>query len=166
MKTKAFRVISLALLALAIFYAYRWLFPGPEQVIRNRIAALAKAASFSPRESSLSRMYSAQKVAGYFTPQAELLVDIPGGYRQTLSGRDEVTQAALVARNYAQGLTVECVGVRVTLSPDRRSATVNLTAKITAAGDKDWSPQEFTCTLTNTSGDWLIQRAETVRPLH
>jgi hypothetical protein len=60
---------------------------------------------------------------------------------------------------------VEFVDVNIEISPDKKSATVNLTAKARVPGEKDWVPQELKFLLQKIEGDWLISRVETVRTL-
>jgi len=55
--------------------------------------------------------------------------------------------------------------VNVTVSPDKRSATANLTVKVGTARDKDFYVQEMNITLQKIEGDWLITRVETIRTL-
>jgi hypothetical protein len=77
------------------FWAYRVLFPSPEKVIRKQLLELARSASYDSNESALARLANGQKVAGFFTSDAEIRFDAPGRGQQSLDGRDEILQAIM-----------------------------------------------------------------------
>ena len=152
------------LLALG-FWGWGVLFPGPEQVIRRRLDALARAATIAPNETPLARLYRAQKLGEFFTPGVEVAVEMRGYAPHNLSGRDELVQAAAAARSAVGSLTVELMDVHVTLAADKQSALVNLTAKVNLLGESAPQPQELKVNFKKVGSQWLIDRAETVRPL-
>ena len=158
------RILLAAILVAAGVWGWRTLFPGPEKAIRASLAGLAQTASFGD-EGTLAKAYYSQKLTGYFSTNVEVNVDIQGFGTQTLSGRDEIQQAALIARQRLRGLKVEFVDVHVTLSPDRQTAVANLTAKAMLVGQSDFSPQEMNISLRKVNGRWLVYRIETVKTL-
>ena len=85
--------------------------------------------------------------------------------QRTLTGRDEITQAAMGARSGVSALKVEFLDVTVIVGPDRQSAVADLTAKAQVPGDKDFTVQELKFTLKKMDGEWLITRVETVKTL-
>ena len=165
MKRWLLRLGLLAGLVALGFWGWHVLFPGPEQVIRRRLNELARAATIAPNESPLARLYNAQKLAGFFTPDVEVMVDVPGYSLHTFSGRDNLIEAATGARSTFGSLTVELVDIEVSMNSDKRSARVDLTAKVNRPGESTPQPQELKVDFKKIDGEWLIDRAETVRPL-
>lgn len=159
----ALRFILLA--ALVALGAWLWfvLFPSPEKVIRQRLTELARTVSFSSNESDLARLAAAQSLAGFFSTNVEVNIDMPGRIRHTLMGRDEITQTALAARSAVGGLSVKFPDINVTVAPDKQSAVADLTVEANVSGEPDPIVQEMKFTLQKIDGRWLITRVETVR---
>ena len=165
MKKWIMRLAIVAVLVVAGFWVWRTFFPGPEEAIRKQLTGLAQAASFSGNEAPLARLANAQKMAGFFTTDVEVTVDIPGRSQQTFSGREEVMQAAVAARSTVSGLRVDFLDMIITVLPDGQSALVNLTARAKVPTEKDFYVQELKLSLKKVQGDWLIFRVETVKTL-
>lgn len=157
-------VLLCAVVALGIWLAFSF-FPGSKHAIEKRMQSLAKTASITTREGELAQAINSAKLASFFTTDVQISVDVPGYSRETLSGRDQVQQAALLARSRLERFSVEFVDINIEINPDKKSATVNLTAKAKVPGEKDWVPQEMKFLLQKIEGDWLINRVETVRTL-
>jgi hypothetical protein len=164
MKTRFFRLVLIAAVIGLGIYGWRLFFPNPEQVIRNRLGELAKAASFSSKEGDLARAWNASLLADYFTPDVQVRVEMPGSWH-TINGRDELLRAALGVRSTVASLTVEFPDIKVTVAPDRASAVVILTAIGKVPGDRDFYLQELRMRLTKVKRDWLINQVETIRTL-
>ena len=160
-----FRLLLLAAVTALAFWLWTLFFPSPETVIRKRIDKVARLVSFGPREGNIARAANVLQLTGYFATNIEITVDTPAQSKQTLSGRDELTQAALAVRNVLAGLSVEFLDQTITLSPDKLEATVSLTGKARVPGDRDLLVQELKFYLQKINGDWLIVRIETVRTL-
>ena len=158
------RIVWLAALAALGLWLWLALFPGPQKVVRNRLAELARAVSSSPNESDLTRLASARAVAGFFAASVELNVDLPELGQRTLD-RDEITQVALMGRSRAGGLQVKFPDITVTVAPDRQSAVADLTVEANISGEHDSLVREMKFTLRKTDGRWLITRVETVHTL-
>jgi len=159
------RLALLAVLAALGFWLYTVLFPGPDKVIRKRLAKVAQLASIRPDQGLLSRGASIQELANHFDSKVEITVNWRGRSEHSLAGRDEIIQAAKLAHTQFKSLEFEFLDVNVTLAPDKQSATVNLTAKVTSDDEKDFQVQELKITLKKVNGDWLIFQIETVRTL-
>jgi hypothetical protein len=71
--------------------------------------------------------------------------------------------AALNARSAFGSLKVKFLEVRVTVAPDRQSASVNLTADADISDQRDAFVQEIKILLRKIDGEWLITRVETLR---
>jgi hypothetical protein len=160
--------VRLALLAAAIA-AGVWLwtvfFPSPEKIIRARLAQLAGDASFNSGEGTLVVLNKTEKLAGLFSTNVEVNLDVPGRFQHSFASRGEIALAAAAARSEVSGLKVEFLDANVVVGADKLSATADLTVKAQAAGDKDFIVQEMKFTFQKIGGDWLITRVETVRTL-
>jgi hypothetical protein len=155
-------ILFTALVALGVWLWFI-LFPSPEKVIRKRLTELARTASSSSNESDLARLAAARSVAGFFSTNVEVNIDVPGRVRHNLIGRDEITQAALVARSGTGSLKVKFPDINVTVAPDKQSAVADLTVEAHVSGEPDPIVQEMKFTLQKIDGRWLITRVETVR---
>jgi len=160
-----FRIVLLAALAALGVWLWTALFPRPETVIRQRLMKLARTVTSSPNESDLARLASARSVAAFFSTNVELNVDLPElGHRDSMD-REEITQAALMARSRAGGLQVKFPDITITVGPDKQSAAADLTVEAKVSGEHDSVVREMKFTLRKTDGQWLITRIETVRTL-
>jgi len=164
MKEWAIRIILLAALAAVGFWAWSVLHPNPEKVIRKQLGEMAKAASFSSDQGIVAKAWNASSLADYFTPDVEVLLEVPG-IEHTISGRDELMQAAVAARRVVKSLKVTFPDIKVTLSPDKTAAEVYLTGEARVPGEKEFFLQELRLRLIKVKRDWLINRVETVKTL-
>ncbi len=153
--------------AIVVLGVWLWfvLFPGPEKIIRKQLTKLAQAVSFSANEGDLAKLASAQNVAGFFSTNVEVNINLPGHEQQAFAGRDEITQAALASRSAVGGLNVEFPDVNMTVSPDKQSATADVTVEAKISGQSDLIVQEMKFTFEKSEGKWLIKKVETVRTL-
>lgn len=161
-----FRVCLLAAVAGLSFWLWTVFFPNPETVIRKRLEKVAKMVSFNSNEGNIAKAANVLQLSGYFATNIQIVVDTPAQSQQTLTGRDELTQAALAARNMLKGLNVDFLDQTVTVAPDKSSATVSLTGRARVPGDRDLLVQEMKFHLQKIEGEWLIDRVETVRTLN
>jgi hypothetical protein len=160
-----FRIVLFAALAALGIWLWTILFPSPEKVIRKRLTELASTASSSPGESDLARFAAARSLAGFFSTNVELQVELPELSRRDSIDREEITQAAFVVRSRAGGLRVRFPDINVTVAPDKQSAVADLTVQANISGESDSIVQEMKFTLRKIDGRWLITRVETVRTL-
>jgi len=162
---KIFHLILVLVAGVLAFYAYQKFFPSEEKRIRLLLTDLAGVASFSANEKPLTRLASANQLAGFFSANAEINVQLPVEGSRSIQGRDEILQVALAARSNLHGVQVEFLDTIVTLDPERQSATAELTAKITQPGQRDFGVQELKFQLKKIDGAWRIIRLDTVRTL-
>ena len=160
-----FRIVLLAALAALGFWLWTVLFPRPEKVIRRRLTELARTVSSSASEGDLTRLAAARSVAGFFSSNVELNVDIPELGQHNSMDREEITQLALMARSRAGGVHVKFPDINITVAPDKQSAVADLTVEANVSGEHDSVVREMKFTLRKTDGQWLITRVETVRTL-
>ena len=159
-----FRIILAGVLVALCFWGWRVFFPSPEELIRKRLGELAKAASFSSNEGPLAKALNASMLGAFFTPDVQVTVNVPGS-QHTISGRDELLQAAMGARSAVGSLSIEFPDIKVVVGPDKDTAIVNLTARGKVAGQGDSYLQELRLRLTKIKRAWLINQIETVRTL-
>lgn len=151
-------------LAVAACWLWRACFPNPEQVIRQRLGELCTAASFGPHEAPLAALAKLNTLAGLFTGDAQVKIDV-GGFAQAFSGRERLLELARSARSVVPSLKVEFPDINVAVAPDQQSAEVDLTAKGTVPAEIDPQIYELNFTWTKIGGEWLIRRVETVKTL-
>jgi hypothetical protein len=163
------RIISqvLLLLALAVggFFAYQWLYPSPEKVIRKRLTELAEIVSFSGNETPVSRMLNVERLRSYLTHEVQVNVDVPGQGNTSIRGRDEVLSTALAVRGTVGSLKVDFMDATISVGPERQSATANLTVRAQTGIDKGTHVEEVKVDWRKVESKWLIERAETVKVL-
>lgn len=164
MKEWSIRALLLAVLIAIGFWGWQVFFPSPEKVIRKRLDALARAASFSSNQGLVAKAWNATVLGEFFTTDVQVTVDIPGT-QHTISGRDELLQAAVATRSAVSSLTVEFPDIKVTVAPDKDSAVVNLNAQGKVAGHPEAYLQELRLRLIRIKRDWFINQIETVKTL-
>ena len=160
-----FRIVLVAALAALGIWLWAALFPSPEKVIRKRLVELARTASSSSGESDLAQLAAARNVAGFFSTNVELNVELPGLGQRNSMDREEITQAALMARSRAVGVQVKFPDINIAVAPDKQSAVADLTVQANVSGERDQFVQQMKFTLKKIDGQWLITRVEPVRTL-
>jgi hypothetical protein len=158
------RIILLAVLGALGYWGWSLLFPSPEKVIRKRLGELAREASFASNEGLMATAWNATLLAGFFTTDVEVTINVPGT-QQTITGRDELLQAAMGARKVVSSLKIDFPDIKVVVAPGKESAVVNLTARGKVAGQKEAFIQELRLRLIKVKRDWLINEIVTVRTL-
>ena len=150
-----FRIVLFAALAALGVWLWTVLFPSPEKVIRQRLAELARTASSSSGESDLARLAAARSVAGFFSTNVELAVELPELGQRNSMDREEITQAALMARSRAGGVQVKFPDINITVAPDKQSAVADLTVEANISGEHDPFVQEMKFTLQKIDGQMV-----------
>jgi hypothetical protein len=158
------RLLLLAGVMVAGVWLWTVFFPGPEKIIRRRLAEIARLASFTADENPLASLGGAQKLAGFCSPNLQLKLAAPANIEHTFESRDEIAQSALAARSSLDGgFKIEFVDVLVTLAPDKQSAVADLTARMQSARSRELNVQEIKFTFKKADGKWLVTRVETIR---
>lgn len=165
MKNWLYRIVLLAALVGAGFWAWRVFFPSPERIIRQQVQELGKAASIAPNEAPLARLLNAQRVTDFFANDVEVSVEVPGYGTRTLSGKEDLIRASTMARNNLTSLKVEFPDIAITVAPDKTSATVALTLKVYLPGEAEFRVQELELKFARIGKKWLITRFRTVKTL-
>ena len=157
------RAIVLIVLAALGFWLWTVFFPRPEKIIRKQLARLANDASFSANENDIIKMADAQNIPDFFSTNVLINITIPGREQQTLAGRDEIRAAALASRAQATALDLKFPDIVITVAPDKNSAVADVTVNATVSGEHDAVVQELKFNFQKTSGEWLINKVETVQ---
>jgi len=161
----ALRLVLLAVVAVIGFWLWTVLFPSPEKIVLKRISNLAATATVGAGESSILRATKVGNLIAYFSTDAEIHVDVSEVGAHTLSGRDEIREAAAGAFTQLSSLKVQFFDAVARVGLDKQSAEVTCTARVNIADGKDFGIQELKFQLKKIDGDWLITRAETVKTL-
>ena len=140
-------------------------FPGDETVMRRNLGKLAKVASFSPNEAPLTRLGNAKELANFFSRDVRIDLNIRGWHDQSIEGREQLFELGMGARSAGPGAKVELLDPVIDFPGSRDAATVGVTLKVQVSGEPDLIVQELRLTMKKLSGEWLIQRVETVRTL-
>jgi hypothetical protein len=161
----AIRLVLLAALAGLGFWLWTVLFPSPEKVVLKKISSLAAAANISAADGNIVRAGKASSVVSEFANDAEIVLDVTGVGARTLSGRDEIREAALGGFANVPSLKVQFLDARARVGADKQTAEVTCTARVSAGDSKDFGIQELRFQFKKIDGDFLITRAETVKTL-
>jgi len=159
------RLVLLAAFVAAGVWLWTMLFPGPEKIVRERLARAASEASFQSGENPLVSAARAETLAGFFSTNVELNINLSEHGRHNFAGRDEIIQAAAGVRSAVSSLKVEFPDMSITVGPDKLSAVADVVVQVQAAGNKDFYVQEMKFTCQKIGGEWLITRVVTVAPL-
>ena len=153
-----------------------WLLPDPAERerrrIRTRLLDLAKALSFTEKDSPFLRMGYAERVTRFFDETVDLDLTV-GPYVATESlHRSRMPEGLAGLRLGNRGLVVEFIDIAVELSDAtldpaavRPTASAHLTSRIYFTGDRDYWVQEFRFELVRAAGDWLVRGVATVKTM-
>jgi len=161
----AARLVLLAVLGGLGLWLWSVLFPSPEKIILKKISSLAATANISAADGTITRAAKASNVVNAFATDAEIVFDVTGVGARTLSGRDEIREAAMGGFASVPSLKVQFLDATAKVSVDKQTAEVTCTAQVSAGDNKDFGIQELRFQFKKIDGDWLITRAETVKTL-
>lgn len=161
----AIRLVLLAAAVVLGFWLWTILFPSPEKIVLKKISSLAATATFNADTGNIVRAGKVSNLIGYFSTDAQIVVDIPGTAAGTLNSRDEIREAAAGTFTRFKSLDVKFLDATPKVAADKQSAEVNCTAEVHIGDSKDFGVQELHFQLKKIEGDWLITRIETVKTL-
>jgi len=153
-----------ALLILSV-WIYRVLFPGDEKLIRQLLAATAEVAAVKPNENPLFKIAGANKLVGFFSPDAVLKLDVAGVDSRAINSRDDLLQAVTAARASLQEARFQLREIQVIVGADTQSATAQFVAIAYLNGSGDPLVQELKMQLKKIDRHWKISQVETVKTL-
>jgi hypothetical protein len=161
----AIRLAQVVALAALGYWLWTVFFPNPEKVVLKRIASLASTATIKAGDGAIVRAAKVSSVIGYFATDAEIQFDTPEVGSRTVTGRDEIREIAAGGFANVHSLSVKFDDATARVAPDKLSADVSCTARVTPGDSKDIGLQELRFKLKKIDGDWLITRVETVKTL-
>lgn len=161
----AFRIILSLLVVTAGLWLWRVFFPTPEKVILHQLDKVARDASFNGKENPLIIANRAETLAGFFSTNIEVNLDVPGRIERTFVGRAEITQAAAGAHTAVSSLAIKFLDPEISLSADKQFATVSLVVEAKSSHDTEPVMQPMKFTFQKIGHDWLITHVESERAL-
>ena len=161
----AVRIIFLAAAVALGWWLWIIFFPSAEKIILKKMSGLAAATTFGASASSISRAAKAIDFIGYFSSDAQVVMDVPGLGAHTFSSRDEIREAANGGFATLPGLKVSFLDTTVRVSPGGQTAEVSCTLRVTIGNEKDYGVQEMHFQFRKMDGGWFITRVETVKTL-
>lgn len=160
-----FRLVALAVLAGLGFWLWTALFPSPEKVVLKKVSSLAATATVAAGDGAITRAAKVSDLIGYFSTDAEISYDISGVGAGSLSGRDEIREAAAGGFAKVSSLNVQFNDAAARVAADQQSAQVSCTAKVSSGDSRDFGIQEMRFHFKKVDRDWLITRVETVKTI-
>lgn len=160
------RSLLIAAIAILGFWLWTVFFPNPEKAIRKQLDSLAQTASIKSDDGAIVRLAAAHKIPEYFSPDSRIILNIPQFRSQTLEGREDISEAAALIQSRLKSVKIEFLDLNVTVGLEKKTAQVELTAKITFPGDEDLTAMELKLLLKQIDGQWLITRVENVQPFN
>ena len=162
---RLFNIAGVAAVLLLGVWIYRILFPNDEKLIRQLLAEAAETAAVKPNENPIFKIAGANKLVGFFSPDAVLKLDVAGVDSRTLDNPDDLRQAFTAARASLQEAKFQLHEIQVNVGPDLQSATAQLVAIAYLNGSGDPLVQELKIQLKKIDRWWKIARVETVKSL-
>ena len=147
------------------FWLCRELFPSDETRLRGLLADVAKAASLKVNENPLVRLAGANKLAGFFSEDVVVHIDVSGLEGKQIQGREEFRQTVTGARASLQSAEVQFPDAKLEIAADRESATAEVTATADINGEKNTVVQELKVLFKKIDGKWKITQVDTVHTL-
>ncbi len=146
------------------YFAYGWLFPSDERLIRAALNDLAATVSQSGGE-GLAQMARAAKLGQLFTE--DVVVQLGPGFAP-IRGRDTIMALAAKAQVPGEGFTVRFVDVTVAVDASGLAATADLTATVQGRSLGDLQAidaKELEIAFRKVGQDWLIERVTGVNAI-
>ena len=162
----AFRIFMAAVVAGLGFWLWLILFPSPEKQVLKKISNLAETATFRADDGSFVSAGKVSNLIGYFSTDAQIIMDVSGVGHGSLNGRDEIRETAAGTFMRMKSLDVKFLDAQAKIGVDKQSAEVNCTAEVRAGENKDLGVQELRFELRKIDGNWLITRVESVKTLN
>jgi hypothetical protein len=161
-------VLRLILLAVVVglgIWLWTVLFPSPQKVILKQMTRLAAAATYDGSDNNLIRAGKANRVAGMFTADAEIVVNAANQGTHHISGQEDIRNATMAGFANIPSLKVKFLDASAQVATDQQSAVVTCTAQVWGGDSKDFEAQEMRFQFKKVEGNWQISRAETIKTL-
>ena len=140
----AFRLILFAGLVALGWWFWGVCFPSPEKVVLKKMASLADTLTFGSDASNITRATKASSFIGYFSVDAQILVDVPELGSHTLNGRDEIRETGNGGFAGLPSLKVSFLDTTAKVGPDKQTADVSCTVRVVVGNNtKDFGVEEM-----------------------
>ena len=159
------RILLLAALAGLGLWLWTILFPSPEKLVLEKISSLATTATINANDGNFVRAGKVSNLIGYFSSDAQIVLEISGVGQGALNGRDEIREAAAHGFTGLKSLNVKFLDATAKIGADRQSAEVNCTAEVQIGDSKELGVQELVFQLKKIDENWRITRIESVKTL-
>ena len=159
------RLLLLALVCGLGFWLWGVLFPSPRKIALKKVNEIAAITTIKANDSNLARAGRAARLANLFAPNAQIVLHIQDLASRSLSGRNEIQQAALAGFSRGKSLKVQFFDITTTVGPNKQMVEVLCTAQVNVGSSKNFEVQELRFTFKKLDGHWLITRVETVKTL-
>ena len=156
--------VGLGIAGLALVAAVWFVWNGDRDVrrINSKLDDLVELLEKREEHPPLRMMARSRRVAGFFTPDAEVLL-APVVTRTV--GPDELTALHHYAHTQAARLSVRISDRTLEINPERDAAVMRFTTRSQFTGHQGQREQrvdEFRLHWAKRDGDWLIQEAATI----
>jgi hypothetical protein len=151
-------IVFLALAAAIAFAIYSLFFPPAEKVITKNLKSLASAISSNPG-GNIARVANVSKIGSFFHPNVQISLQGFGREVASVSGRGELEQMALAARQNLGSIKVQFFNIAVHLAESGTEARVNLTALVNINNQTDPAVQPVQIQMERVERKWLIRSA-------
>ena len=156
------KLVTLALIAVAVVLTARYLFWNDMRDVRRRLNAMAETASVNSSETPLEKEMKAAQLGKFVTDDVIIRTDASA----FVGGRPAVVRLVLDAAATRKQVKVSIADVQVELI-DPSTATVFFTLSISGGEPQapDPAPRQVHATFLKEHGDWLLTRGEVLRTL-
>ena len=159
----AVRLIIIAGLAAAGYWAWTVMFPNPRTVVWHRLEKLAQIASFPPNEGQIPKLAAVQKMGGYFSDQVVVNVQMTGEESHEFYNREELVQAIQAGRMSVNSVTVKFKDPNIEVTHGNQEAIIGVMLTADINGEKNSVVEDLKIEMKKIDGDWLITHVETVQ---
>src|SRR4051812_37353881 len=151
-------IFWILLLGLAGWAVWYFVFPPPERVIRQRLEKLAVSISQQP-QGNISKLANVNYIGSFFHPNVSINVEGFGRDLSSISGRGELEQMALGARESGVQVHVEFSNLHIEAARGDTTANALITAEVTLNDQKQPIVQDLRLTFEKLDRKWLILSA-------
>lgn len=141
---------------------YHWFFPPDAVVIDRRVRGLVRLLRVETDQSIFAQAVRADRIADHFTHDVSLNLDGISKGSYNVSGRPELRQTALAARNRIVGMRCDVPSLKISINEETRTAEVDITLLIWHKEDPNPMVEDLCLSLRKEEGIWLIAAIEGV----
>lgn len=160
------RIVIVAVVCLAVWLTWRYVFPSDEAQIRRVLESITDAVgSGDAGEGQVAHIARAASMRNELDPQ--IVVDAGPPFSQ-ISGRDAVVAAVARLNSMVRDLDIGLNDVQTTVAPDRTAARSSLTVEASfrdERGERVVDARELDVAFRRLDGEWVVSQVALVRAL-